>query len=323
MTEQQSYSIESYALFKNVDETILKLNPIIKKKGYEFVSFNLSELEKNFSGLYSLPEKYDTSWFVVFDKGVTISNEFYQAYQNSSIGNTTSTNPKAFFLKRIKKFDRLTVNNTIELGKSMKVIEEMQKFRDALIRKLKLFENGNIMSPILFQVRSDSRKIEYQLMGRIMKPITHKLYSIKDKDIIKLEKHLNQDLESTKLTELAEMYFESSYELYDAKIRFTNLIIALESLFNCNKDKISHTIAKHLSIIISINKEEFERNYKRIKKLYRIRGQIVHGQTDRFKENIDNLTDEVQNLARTAILYCIRTKMNKQELFLFLNSAGF
>lgn len=323
MTKQESFSVEYYALIKNVDETILKLNPIIKDKGYEFVSFNLCELEKKFSNLYSLPEKYNTSKSIVFDGGITVSNIFYQAYQNSPFTSSTLTNSKAFFFKRIKNFDQLVVNNTIEFEESAKVMGEMQKFRNDLIRKLQLFKNGDIISPIIFQIYTDSRKVGSQLIGRVMKPATNKVYSINDIDITKLEKHLNEDLESTELTKLAEMYFETSYESYDVKIRFTNLIIALESLFNRSKDQISHIIARHLSLIISQNKEEFKINYKRIKKLYGIRSQIVHGQTVKFKENINDMTDEVQNHVRTAILYCIRTKMTKEELFLFLNSTGY
>jgi pimeloyl-ACP methyl ester carboxylesterase len=57
----KSYVVESYALIKNADKSILNLNPIIKKFGYQFIVVNLKELEANFSDLFSLPDLYSST----------------------------------------------------------------------------------------------------------------------------------------------------------------------------------------------------------------------------------------------------------------------
>lgn len=323
MEKQKSYEVECYALFKNVDESILKLNPIIKNAGFEFVAFNLAELEKLFSNLYSLPDNYQTKILLEIE-GITTSYEFYTAYTNHSLGDDSLViTHRAIFLKRIENFHQVVIDNTKRLDKSRNIIGEMQKFNSDLLRKLRLFKNGDIMSPVQFQISKEARQVESKLTERVIKPPTWKIYSIKDEEIGDLETHMKQKFESNDLTRLAEMYFESCYEFFDAKVRFTNLIMALESIFNRSKDQISHIIARHLSLIISYSKEEFELNYKRIKKLYGFRSQIIHGQKLEFKEDIAQATDELQDLTRAAILYCMKLEMNKDELFNYLNAKGY
>lgn len=321
--KEKSYEVECYALFKNVDETILKINPILEKTGYEFIALDLVELEKNFSNLYSLPDNYQPKMLINLQEGRTISNEFYTAFQNHSLGGSRFGDSKTIFLKRIENFQQTVIDNTIQLGDSMKIGGEMQRFKNEIIRKLRLFKNGDIMSPVQFQISKKNRHVGSKLTGRVVKPPTWKTYSILDSEIKDLEIHLSQIFESNDLTKIAEIYFESCYELYDVKARFTNLVTALESIFNRGKDQISHIIARHLSLIISDSKEEFGINYKRIKKLYGHRSQIVHGQKLKFKENISEATDELHNLVRKAIIYCMKLEMNKEEFFTYLNAKGF
>ena len=95
----------------------------------------------------------------------------------------------------------------------------------------------------------------------------------------------------------------------------------LESLFNLGKDQIAHTIARHLSIIISKDKAEFNTNYSRIKKLYNIRNSIVHG--GEYKRDIVQDYLELSNKVRAAINYCNVEGLTKEKLFEELNSRGY
>jgi Apea-like HEPN len=95
----------------------------------------------------------------------------------------------------------------------------------------------------------------------------------------------------------------------------------LESLFNLGRDQITHTVSRHLSIILSTNATEFQLNYKRIKKLYGIRSTIVHGGTT--NEKIEDVTYELQDKVSKAMLYCFKTDLNKSELFDKLNQSGY
>ncbi|MCB0631275.1 MAG: HEPN domain-containing protein [Saprospiraceae bacterium] len=358
MNKQVSFEVEAYALFKNVDETLLKLNPIIRKDGYEFVLFDFAELEEKFSDLYSLPKKYEIKKRIKLGPDKIVSYEFLSAYGNHSFGeNTIHWKKKTLFLKRIESFHRPVTSllndetekllfqitekekrsgfkavldklessheNAINVETAIKIGGEFQRFKNELIRKLQLFKNGDLICPVEFQIEKSSREIVYILTAGVSKPSSNNSFSISDEEVEKLRIHLSQDLESTALTELAESLFFSSYEVHDYKVRFTILMSALESLFNRSKDQISHIIARHLALIISSGKEEFETMYNRVKKLYGIRSQIVHGQSVKFKEDIIDQTNELQDLTRTAILYCMKSKKTKDELFSYLNAKGY
>ncbi len=320
----ETYEVEYYALFKNVDETILNINTVVEKQGYLFIALDMAELEEKFSSLYSLPDNYQTKIHLNLNENVIVSNEFYTAYQNHYFGGIDwSENQKVIFLKRKDNLHQEVIDNTIQIDRSLKALSEIHSFKDNLIKKLRLFKNGDIKSPVVFQISKESQQVESKLADKFVKLPSSKTYSILENEIDALKKHLIQDFETNELTRLAEVYFESCYELFDINTKFIGLITALESIFNRSNNQISHIIARHLSLIISNNKEEFELNYKRIKKLYGYRSQIVHGQILKTNENIYEATDELHDLTRKAILFCMRLKMDKDELFTYLNSKGF
>jgi hypothetical protein len=111
------------------------------------------------------------------------------------------------------------------------------------------------------------------------------------------------------------------YDLPDGRIRFVTLMTCLESLFNLGKDQIAHTIARHLSIIISTDKSQFNTNYTLIKKLYNKRNSIVHG--GEYKGDIIQDYLDLSNKVRAAIGYCNVDGLTKEKLFEDLNSIGF
>jgi hypothetical protein len=147
-------------------------------------------------------------------------------------------------------------------------------------------------------------------------------YTIDDEDVSKLSTTLKAKYESNQLTELAAKNFSLVYDIPDGRIRYITLMTCLESLFNLGKDQIAHTIARHLSIILSEDKEQFKKNYTEIKKLYNMRNNIVHGSEykgDDLMKDYLNLADKV----RKAIIYCNTPSLTKEKLFEELNIRGF
>lgn len=323
MNNKRLSEVESYILFKNVDDSILKLNPILKNKGYKFISLDLSELEANFSSLYDLPSNFEKKMMVQNKKTKVVNSvEFLDTHQSHPLGGITyDVGGKTIFLKKTKNSKLDTINLNIE--ELQKIGIQNQNIQEPLLRILRLFKNGDITSPSEFIIDKTTRHIFSKQSTGFQYPITSNIYSIIDEDVKKIEILMNKNLKKNVLTEFAEVYFEGVYELYDSKMKFINLITALESLFNRSDSQISHIIARHLSIIISSNIEEFHKNYKRIKKLYNYRSQIIHGQKINLKENINDLINELQNLTRSAILFCLELKLNKDELFDYLNSKGY
>ncbi len=150
-------------------------------------------------------------------------------------------------------------------------------FINELIFKLRMFKNGEIECEVMFIFEKESKFISGMLSQPIIGNYSERLYEIKDDEIEALFYQLNTKITHNKLTELALNNFEQSYLVSNEKLKFVLLTVSLESILNVSKDQITHTIARHASLIISQDANEFRNNYKRIKELYDYRSAIVHG----------------------------------------------
>lgn len=319
MNSRQDIEIENYALFTGVNESILKLNPFISKLGFEFIYLNASKLEKGYKKLFNAPQVCVSQRSVKFSSGVIVSREFYDSFNAQPFVKFGANG--LFLLKKNTTYFQKVENGLVQINVAAMV--ETQDFALKLERTLRLFKNGDVFVPILFEIETDSRNIcsKYDTGFSSNNPTS--IYDIQNNEARKLNELLLQENNPTVLTELAEKYFFGSYYLNNASERIVNLMTALESIFNRNPNQISHVIARHLSLIISSDKEEFSVNYARIKKLYTIRSKIVHGQSTIPQSEQGNIVSELQNITRQAILYCLNSNMNKDELFSYLNCKGF
>lgn len=317
-----SYQVETYGLYVNVDNSILKLNPIIENFGYKFVSVNLADFEKDFSNLVSLPKDFQSERTLSIDDGkYTVSAEFWDLILNhQSFGHSTLMKKEIILLKRIENFEQEVINNTITIGLSMTVSNELQNISRSLIQQLRLYKNGDIACPIEFQIISDSRKVCFKTW-RPTKSHGHLELKITDEDVSALSKSIADKFVTTPLTELAISNYNLSYEISDLKTRYITLMTCLESLMNLGAHQITHTVSRHLSLIISNSIAEFQINYKRTKELYDIRSSIVHG--GKITEDLAKVTSELHDKVRAVINYCLKLNVDKKSLFEKLNAMGF
>lgn len=348
-----SYGVESYAWIDNLGKSVLKLNSVIAPYGFEFIRVRLDELDQKFSDFFGLspehksgatctmshcdaevPPNGSLKETIELDKAdklsrgipieeieTTISVELHELLQHSVYnGFGILMEREVVLLKRISNFERMVTNNTVTINEIIPVHNELDKFVKALIHHLRLLKNGDVNCSSIFQVATESRKIIQRFKPRFTAG-TQQKFEVDEDDVVKFQERFSTSFEVNSLTELALSSFNLSYEIQDMKSKYLTLMICLESLFNLGKDQISHTISRHLSILISDNREIFQTNYNRIKKLYGFRSKIVHGQ--KLDENILGITSELQNLVRQAINYCLSINKSREEFFHFLNSKGF
>ena len=315
-------TIEIYALYNNVGVSILKLNPIIEKFGYKFISVNLADFEKNFSNLVSLPKDFQSRGTVLIEDGkYAISGELYDLIsKHQSFGHMTFMKNEVVFLKRIENYEQEIVNNNVDFSLAMNVYSEMYNFNRSLIQYLRLYKTGDIASSLEFQINADTRHITLTVGGPT-KVVGHIEFILTDADVNILRESLLLNFSSTPLTELAISNFNLSYEIADLKTKYITLITCLESLINLGSHQITHTVSRHLSLIISNSIEEFQLNYVRTKQLYGIRSSIVHG--GEIKEDLSKVTNELQDKVRKAINYCLKLSLNKNGLFEKFNAMGY
>jgi Apea-like HEPN len=317
-----SYTIESYAVFYGVDRGILETNEFLEIHGYKFVRVDLEELEKTFSDLL-LPPRDSKSIVQVQlgDSGLLVSEEFLKAIQNSRIfGFQSLIDNEVFLLKANRDYSQEVLNNRI----SSAMVDEISKIRNFssnIVQQFRLFKSGEIGCSMSFLMRKETRFIFSTASSQRLTWRDTPIFSLTSSEAEALGKVFKLEFAGNKLTELALSNFNLAYDIADLQTKYVTLMTCLESLFNQSTEQITHTVSRHLSLIISSDESEFNTNYQRIKKLYKIRSEIVHGSN--VKENLGSAIEDLQNIARKAINYCLTLQISKAELFSKLNAKGY
>lgn len=320
----RSYTLESYAIFHNVDKSIIGLNEIIEKNGYKFICISLAEFEKNFSNLFNIPKDFKSETYVKLgETDLIVTMEFWESLRDNPVfAHTTLFDYEVILLQRIKEFEQKVINNEVDLSNTSEIFGEQQRFVANLLQQLKLFKNGDIECAIQFQIDKYTRHRGMKSTNQNIKSYNiNSAFSLTEHEIKAFSAFYRENFVANSLTALAIENFNLSYRLTDVKTKYITLMTCLECLFNQGKDQITHTVSRHLSLITSHSAEEFNENYYRAKKLYEIRSIIVHG--DKTKVDLMTSTNELQNKVRQAINYCQNLDITKKELFNKLNALGF
>lgn len=126
-------------------------------------------------------------------------------------------------------------------------------------------------------------------------------------------------------------YLESSYKLYNSSFRLLDdkvssylmLMSSMETLFNENPNQIAHTISRHVSLLVSANKQEFEQNYAEMKKLYKYRNEVIHGIKNPYEIINEIVHKNLMDYLRHCIINALSKNLDKTSLFEYLNAFGF
>jgi hypothetical protein len=332
------YWVETYALFTNVDEQILKFNTIVEPLGYTFIAVNLTDIERNFSALLSLPAKYESNAKIsISGRAGFLTNEFYEALMNNpNFGVNLLSHGRAILLKRTEDYKQDIIEDrsglsVIDLDTSpmFKASQELHEFLEDLILNFRLIKTGDPDYLFQFQITKESRRVvsrKSRANGRQFNVRTFDFSALELTELkLRMQSGMASKVRVNELTQLALSNFILSYEIIDLKTRFVTLTTALESLFNNAKGEITHVISRHLALIVSTNKPEFASNYKHVKKLYAIRTSLVHG-APTPKDLVSRL-QELEDYVRKAINYCIQLDPSEVPtaaiLFEWLNAAGY
>lgn len=98
-------------------------------------------------------------------------------------------------------------------------------------------------------------------------------------------------------------------------------MISLETLFNPGRQELRYRVSRNTAVILGKEKEDSEKIFREIKKLYDKRSDIVHT----GKSNTINEEDllKLRHYVRESIKEIIKIDKNKDELLELLNSCGF
>jgi hypothetical protein len=315
------FTLQSFAVISNADTSILLLNEIIQPDGYEFIHVTPEQLEEKYYKLFSFPKeqfKSNARYIINDEMSRYISYEFFDIVRSSNILSLGQVvEDSIIFLKRNRTFEYDMELGTVQYEGEMD--NEFQEYLEDLILKLRLFNPTPIKTTVQFHKLLENNTI-VSIRGYTYSSMEfNPRYSVSKKEISQFKRIYGTSFKAS-LVQLAISNFSLSYQIVDKRAKVLVLMICLESLFNQGKDQISHTISRHLAIIMSTSLDEFRTNYTRIKKLYSMRSDIVHGNKD---INPYYELEELEEYVRKAIIFCSGFGGNKKELFEYLNAKGF
>jgi hypothetical protein len=307
----ENIETESYALFFNVDSSVLKLNHVIYKLGFKFIKCSIEEFEQKFSLLYLLEKGSKQKGIVTFEHKYDISKEFFVALSKQPYGYQIAFKGEVFLLQRLEAHSFQLENNKMKAEKILTPISHTHRTAHNILRTLRLIASGDIN--IIFDAtlsKNDFQPLSHSWSNKNYGEVTT---IIDDDTISKFERLYPAEPSTFDYIKLAEDNFFLSCETTNVKLKYILLITCLESLFNLGRGQIAHTISNQLSLIISTTtKSDLEKNYRRNKQLYNLRNAIVHGGT--VAEDLEKASSELSQKTRQAIIYCRISNLDKEKL---------
>ena len=189
---------------------------------------------------------------------------------------------------------------------------------------IRLYKEASVCMPIYYCFTQCDEN--YRHMGRFE---DHNLYHqttefyILDDEV----KSLGEFIDTFKLPfakdclQLCFDMFEMSYRGAYPTIGFICLMFGLESLFNTGGPEVTKTISRHVAVLLAKDKTDGNRIYDDIRKLYKIRSDIVHG-----RKNISVPESELLKLrqyVRESMKKAMLLSLDKEALYDLLNIHGF
>ena len=326
--------VESFALFNGLESSILNLNPIIQKDGYEFVEFSLEDFENEFYGIINIPyelvdlrrkEKAKEKIPLIFHHLEYFLNPLRELIKLVPPNFDVDFDISIFLLKK-------TINHTIEHGPSyylrttcdLNVIGEYSK---NLLKKLRLYQKGTISLQAYFtKIKKKNHIVDIRKTGLL--PQWGK-YIVNKEELQDITKFVNYDIDSLpSFLKLALDNFELAHNQLDVRLKFLLFTTTLECLYNIQKtDPIRHVISRHLALTIMQSADDFDLIQKEMKSLYDLRSKIVHGgEISKDKKPSDSviILEEYTRKALKEIInfYFGNICQSKDDLFKYLNKKG-
>jgi hypothetical protein len=218
-------------------------------------------------------------------------------------------------------------------NKNFNVIDRYEiihgKYLDEKLTLMRLFKEGHLFMPERYYFFEDDESAIYLVrtgMGKtamgedFMKGTTYSLEKSELQD-------LQTFIQSTKFPflnpslRLAHQNFEMAYSIYHKDLSFLALMISMESLFNPGGSELTYRISRNTAVLIGKDKDDSRNIFRKMKKLYGKRCDIVHqGKPNAVTE------DDVKDL-RDYSIRSIKEFYNigetKDEILELLNSCGF
>lgn len=318
MKKNESNSFFYYSEILGCDDSVLAFNSYLKVYGVEIIRVELDEFNRDFKKYWG-PTGYPLHNAKVSLNEIEISSLLAEIIKNRM---TYGYKFKSYFLF-LKSLDTLKTEVKIWddlLAEGINYMEETRQLFGEVFLKMKLVLGCRLFKLGIF-IRDAKNNVAFK--GNVNLPISTSSHLLNFSEIDKAidVEHVFglHKAECTSLS-LAVQIFNRAYLFSDERVLFLQLVIALESILNSGGFQVTHIVSRHVSLIISTSKEEFQNNFKLMKRLYGTRSQIAHGNDVKsLKQDLSQL----ELITRKVLIRLYSLDMEKKELFSCLNECGY
>lgn len=200
--------------------------------------------------------------------------------------------------------------------------ENYQTYLENSIRKLKLYDEGNVFLPINYYYYKNKKSLKaccfYHNNYIENRPFI--LANNKKSDINKFIKKVK--LPFNNYLNLAFENLELSYQIHDQNLKFITLMICLEILFSPeDRFELRNRISRNIAVLLGRNRNSSLSIYKTTLSLYDKRSKIVHAGARGMIMEKDILI--LRSYVRESLLKINSINLSKDKLLEHLNLIGF
>lgn len=196
---------------------------------------------------------------------------------------------------------------------------DIMSYLQPLFRKMRLYKTGNIMltDHYFYTMDNNEAKLYHDTLNDEFF-ILEELYHIKNDELYDLKQFieyidLNFDEKDEEFLKLSFGNFEQSYHIENLHLSFLSLMNGVEALLHPSSNgEITYRISRYVAILIGKNKNDSEKIFHRMKKLYNERSKIVH--TGKAKLSEEDET-KLREYLRESIKEINKIIKNKDVLF--------
>ena len=226
--------------------------------------------------------------------------------------------------------DGIELTETGEIdNKNFNVLDRYEikygKYLDEKLTLMRLFKEGHLFMPERYYFFEDDESAIYSVktgMGKYF--IRGTTYSLEKSEL----QDLQTFIQSIKLPfiepslRIAHQNFEMAYSIYYKHLSFLALMMSMESLFNLpGQGELTYRISRNTAVLIGKDKDDSKNIWKKMKKLYGKRCEIVHkGKSNAVTE--DDIK-ELRDYVIRSIKEFYKIGKSKKVILEMLNSCGF
>lgn len=317
-----------YAIVIDGSYDLLKLNKILFAFRYRLDIIPLDEFEDKFAAVFDIPNDRANAREVSVNfvdakrqnKTIFISKVFFEKLQAHYPGYLTLMQQGYITLLKTFRVMDISPGAVVEADKVRKEIlrsyEFIKNFRKCLeLTAGRTFEPGELFGHIIGQ------DLIIKYTERDLPVMVELAFPEEDEtENMSLYKFLDSKHPKAEYMELAIQTFLHAQQAADVRLKFIQLLLALEICMNGSfPDPLSQSTARRAAILLASDKREYARHYLGLAELYEIRNDLIYNDVSgtsrgtKLEEIIHDRVGELEAIIRKVLARLVKLDLVKKD----------